>query len=113
MLSRETAPMSYRERQPGELISSGNMEVPQMKPIPSLAVLAIGGLLLAGCNPNKDQPEPTAAEDQTTAPAAPADMPPPADPGAVPAPGETPLPPPPDTTNPTDPNQEPVPPPGQ
>ncbi len=50
-----------------------------MNPLPALAALAFGGLLLAGCNPNKDQADPMTEEDPATAPAAPADMPPPPD----------------------------------
>ena len=39
-----------------------------MKRLPVVAVLAFGGMLLAGCNPNKDQADPMADQDATTTP---------------------------------------------
>ena len=84
-----------------------------MKLIQSMAVLAFGGVLLAGCNPDKDQADPMAEQDQSAAPAAPADMPPATDDTMAPptdvAPGTPP--PSPDATSPTDPAEEPPPPP--
>jgi hypothetical protein len=89
-----------------------------MNRLSSLALLAFGAVTLAGCNPDRDQADPAADADTTTAPAAPADVPPPTttDPGTMPPPTDT-YPPtdtaPPTTTDPTtDPNQEPPPPPG-
>ena len=68
-----------------------------MKLIQSLAVLAFGGVFIAGCNPDKDQADPMTELDQPAAPAAPADMPPAPDDTMAPptdvAPGTTPPPP--------------------
>jgi hypothetical protein len=79
-----------------------------MNLIQSLAVLAFGGVILAGCNPNKDEPDPAAADpttqDESAAPAAPTEMPPPSPTDTMP-PAEQPVPP---TTEPA---PEPAPPP--
>lgn len=55
----------------------------------TLAALALGGLLVAGCNPNRDHTDP--AMDRTVAPA---DVPPPDTMAPVPNPGDPALPPP-------------------
>jgi hypothetical protein len=86
-----------------------------MKLLLSLAAMAIGGMVVAGCNPKTDDADPMTQEDQTTTPAPPADVPPPApDPMAPPTdpatdPMTQPQPPAPGTTSPTEP--EPPPPP--
>jgi hypothetical protein len=80
-----------------------------MKPLPSLAAMALGGLFIAGCNPQSDQADPMTDEDQTTAPAAPADAPPPAPESTPPMDPTTQ--PPSDTMTPTEPPPEPAPPP--
>ena len=77
-----------------------------MNLLQSLAALAFGGILLAGCNPKTDEPDlaaadPTADETMTPDPAAPTDMPPP--PSDTAPPTDQAYPP------PTDPAQEPVP----
>ena len=78
-----------------------------MKLVHSLAALAFGGILVAGCNPKTDDADPAAVdpatEDETMAPApaSPTDMPPPPPTDTPPADPMTP--------SPTDPAQEPVP----
>lgn len=78
-----------------------------MNALQSLAVLAIGGVLVAGCNPNDRSADPAvtdpATEDETMAPdpATPTDMPPP--------PTDTMPPADPMDTPPADPAQEPAP----
>jgi hypothetical protein len=83
-----------------------------MNPIQLLAVLALGGALVAACNPGRDDADAAGDDDYATTPAAPADVPPPPDdtgtvPGTDPTmpPAET-APtdqPPPDTANPSEP----------
>jgi len=90
-------------------------------PLPFLAALALGGSLLAACNPNRDAADDNAT---TTTPATPADVPPATDSTTTTPPTSTdPTAPPadtmpsdpasPDTTTPTDPGQEPAPPPNR
>lgn len=78
-----------------------------MNPLPVLAALACGGILLAGCNPDKDRVDPLPDGDQ----AAPVDMSPTPD-TTGPVPGSETMPPPTDTY-PTDPTTELPPPPDQ
>jgi hypothetical protein len=76
--------------------------------LPSLAALALGGLVVAGCNPKTDDADPMTQEDETMTPA------PPAEPAPAPdttTPPMDPAQPPPDTTTPTEPPPEPAPPP--
>ena len=106
--------MSYSAGVSAALITHATMEVAKMNLFQSLAVVAFGGLLLAGCNPSQD--DATTTEDESAAPAAPAEAPPAPDttetmPGSeMPAsptdtaPGQTP---PPDTTSPTEPEPPP------
>jgi hypothetical protein len=83
-----------------------------MNPIQLLAVLALGGAMVAACNPDRDDADAVGDDDYATTPAAPADVPPPADnTGAVPGTDPTMPPadtaptdqPPPDTASPSEP----------
>ena len=78
-----------------------------MKLAQSMAVLAFGGVVLAGCNPNNDQADPMTEQDQPAAPAAPAEMPPaPSDETMAPPTDAIPGTASPDVTNPIEPTEE-------